>query len=89
LAFGTVKTYNHGESSIILSLGSFIAMFTDGTFEARGNGELFADMQLLQVIEESPNASAQQILGRIVSACFEFSEGKLACDIAIPIIKRS
>lgn len=87
-AIGILANYSFRENSVILSPGSYVVTFTDGTFEARKDSEFFGEARLMKVIEESSGGSAQHMADEIVNECFRFSEGNLGDDLAVLVVKR-
>jgi sigma-B regulation protein RsbU (phosphoserine phosphatase) len=83
-----LSNYNYHESSVVLQPDGFIVTFTDGTLEARRDGEFFGEERLARVIDISSELPAQDIADSIIDECFAFSRGKLEDDIAILVIKR-
>jgi serine phosphatase RsbU (regulator of sigma subunit) len=66
--------------------GETVVMFTDGVTEHRGDGGMFGEERLIDVLRRSRSGSAAQIADAIGDAVYGYSERPLLDDIAIVVL---
>ena len=84
---GVFETQPYSMSTMKLSAGDRVILFTDGVTEACvPNGEEFGEARLLRLVEENRQASAQELQALILTAAGEFSEGNWHDDATVLVL---
>ncbi len=70
--------------------GSLFCLYTDGITEHRNkSGELFGEVRLIEILQNSSHLPAREVLNRIFNAVFTFSEGsEPEDDMTLVVLKR-
>jgi sigma-B regulation protein RsbU (phosphoserine phosphatase) len=90
-AIGLVENYDLRVSELNLSEGDIIVFYTDGVTDATNtNDESFGKDRLLEISNRNLHLDAQNLVGVIRDALFDFTEGKtLEDDITLLVCKVS
>jgi serine phosphatase RsbU (regulator of sigma subunit) len=64
-------------------------LYTDGVIEARSGRELFGEERLDALLAKHAGESAQALADAVLEACRAFSDGALADDCAVVVIRRA
>jgi serine phosphatase RsbU (regulator of sigma subunit) len=88
LALGIAEDQTYGEVRFELQPGEAVVVYTDGLVEARRGGELYGVARLDAALMASGPAGAQQLADAVIADCRAFSDGELADDCAIVVIRR-
>jgi phosphoserine phosphatase RsbU/P len=90
-ALGMLGGAEFGIGEQILEPGDCLLAFTDGVTEARSpDGGLFSDKRLVRLVEQTPPASAADLLNRIESALRQFVEGHgYSDDVTMLAVRRT
>lgn len=76
ISLGIVEDATYHESTVQLSPGDVLLLFTDGVTEAiNGTGELFSDARLSRAFGDNASGPVTEIVDRIVDAVTLFAEG--------------
>jgi serine phosphatase RsbU (regulator of sigma subunit) len=75
------------EERIVLRPGDGIVLWTDGVSDRRGDGELFGEERLRELLEGSSRESPREIADRIERAVVGFSETDPQDDIALLVVR--
>ena len=81
------QTYFNDEAN--LEKRDILILYTDGTTEAKRNGELFGEERLINLIEGLDYKSPQEYPNRIFSEVLDFARGRLLDDIVLLAVSRS
>ncbi|HEX2154628.1 MAG TPA: SpoIIE family protein phosphatase [Acidimicrobiia bacterium] len=84
---GIVEGAARRETTVALSPGDTVVLYTDGITEAPRDGELFGDERLRALVDETADEPAEVIADRIVAAALDFQQGHSRDDIAVLVIK--
>ena len=88
LALGIAEDQTYGEVRFELQPGEAVVVYTDGLVEARRDGELYGVARLDAALMAAGPAGAQQLADAVIADCRAFSDGELADDGAIVVIRR-
>jgi len=88
-ALGILPELSFSEAVERLGAGDILVLYTDGLIEARHGSQFYGAECLMQVVTESADLSAADIVNRIVADVTSFTEGRLTDDIALSVLKRN
>jgi len=88
-ALGILPELSFSEAVERLGAGDILVLYTDGLIEARHGSQFYGAERLMQVVTESADLSAADIVNRIVADVTSFTEGRLTDDIALSVLKRN
>jgi serine phosphatase RsbU (regulator of sigma subunit) len=89
LVLGIEADQRYEETRERLEPGAAVVVYTDGLLEARRGGELYGDDRLDRLLAERGDLPAAQLARELVDDCKRFSDGELADDCAVVVIKRT
>src|SRR5918999_1013555 len=69
--------------------GALIALYTDGVVEARRDGELYGVARFDELLSENRHLPPKQLALAALESCRSWTEGELADDFAVVVIKRA
>ncbi len=88
-ALTLIPSYEYTEAEFRLSSGDILILYTDGIIELRRGKEFFGIERLSDLLAKYSGLKAQDITNKIMDDAREFSEGHLADDIVLMVIKRT
>jgi serine phosphatase RsbU (regulator of sigma subunit) len=89
LALGIAEDQVYESVHTQLPPGGAVVLYTDGVIEARSGRELFGDERLDALLAKRAGEPAQAIAEAVLDACRAFSDGALADDCAVVVIRRA
>lgn len=84
---GVFANIEYVDNSLVLRSGDMLIGYTDGLIEARADNQMFEIDRLCSLVSEHHAEEPEELVDTIYSAVCEFSDRRLADDIAILIIK--
>ncbi len=87
-ALGILPELKFTEKIEKLDPGDILILYTDGLIESRRDSQFYGTDRLMQIIGESAQLSANEIVNRIVEDVNFFAQGRLHDDIALSVLKR-
>jgi serine phosphatase RsbU (regulator of sigma subunit) len=88
LALGIDSGQAYEEVRAELPPGGAVVLYTDGVVESRVSRELYGQVRLDAALSANHDASAQRLAQIVLEETRAFSEGELADDCAIVVVKR-
>jgi len=89
LVLGADEDETYEQEEVTLKSGDIVVLYTDGVSEALGaGGEMFGTDRLLDTIREAVDARAQEIVGAIMTAINNFTQGKPQRDDITHVVLR-
>ena len=89
LALGIDPAQVYEPVTLDYPVGASVVLYTDGVVEARRGGEQFGSERLDALLSEQRNLPSKELAVAALAACREWTEGELADDFALVVIKRS
>jgi serine phosphatase RsbU (regulator of sigma subunit) len=89
LALGIDPGQSYEELRAELPAGGLVVLYTDGVIEARRGGELYGVERLDASASEHRALPAAEIARLLIEDCRAWSEGELADDCALVVLKRT
>jgi serine phosphatase RsbU (regulator of sigma subunit) len=78
---GGFPGFDYVQAEETLEQGDYLFLYTDGAYEAHGDGEQFGEDRLAELVEDSP--SGQEACDRVSQVVTAFSGGRLEDDLAM------
>jgi serine phosphatase RsbU (regulator of sigma subunit) len=89
LALGIDAPQVYATVSVPFRPGASVVLYTDGVVEARRGGEQYGVDRLDVLLAERRGLPAKEIALQALAACRDWTEGELADDFAVVVIKRA
>ena len=88
LILGIDSAQEYEEARVELPPGASLVLYTDGVIEARRESELYGTERLDALLEEHAGLPPQQLADRVAADARAWSDGELADDLAVVVIRR-
>jgi serine phosphatase RsbU (regulator of sigma subunit) len=88
LVLGVERAQVYDEVKATLGVGDAIVLYTDGVLEARRDGELYGPERLDRLLAERSSLEPAQLARAVLDDCRAFSQGELADDCAVVVVRR-
>ncbi|HEY3297958.1 MAG TPA: SpoIIE family protein phosphatase [Armatimonadota bacterium] len=85
---GLSHQYVYNEATASLGTRDKILLYTDGISESRRESEMFGLEGIERVLRNCGHSSVQDVLGEVLAAAGEWSQGRLDDDTAVIVIER-
>jgi len=85
---GVFPNQAYYNDEIVLEKQDILILYTDGTTEAKRNGELFGEEKLISLIESLKFKSPQEYPGHIFSEVLKYAKGRLLDDVVLLAVSR-
>jgi sigma-B regulation protein RsbU (phosphoserine phosphatase) len=89
LVLGIAEDQEYEEVVETLPPGAAVVVYTDGLVEARRGGELYGGDRLDRTLAEHRGLDAEELAVAVMEDCRAWSDGELADDCALVVIKRA
>jgi len=83
LPLGILSDTDFEETTVKLSPGDTIVLFTDGLIESRSGGRLFGTERVVEIIKEMKSSPPKEIITGLIESARTFAGGNLRDDVAI------
>ena len=88
IALAVDEESTYALSKVILEAGAFLVAYTDGLIEARSNEGFFGEGRVIDAVSGMRDASARVVAEHLRDEALRFTNGALADDVAILVLKR-
>jgi serine phosphatase RsbU (regulator of sigma subunit) len=88
LVLGIERGQRYDEVHAALAPGDAVVLYTDGVIEARGEGELYGMERLDRTLAERVALPPRELARAVLDDCRIFSQGELADDCAVVVVRR-
>jgi PAS domain S-box-containing protein len=86
---GAMPGVTFHDSVTTLGMHSTMLMYTDGVVEARGNGDLYGEERLVEVLRRTDDGRPERVVRGVIDEVVSFAGGKLSDDVAILAVRRT
>jgi sigma-B regulation protein RsbU (phosphoserine phosphatase) len=88
LILGIDSAQEYEEARVELAPGASLVLYTDGVIEARRESELYGTERLDALLGEHAGLPPQELADRVAADARAWSDGELADDLAVVVIRR-
>jgi sigma-B regulation protein RsbU (phosphoserine phosphatase) len=89
LALGIDAPQVYEPVTVAFPPGALVALYTDGVVEARRDGEFYGVARFDELLSANRHLPAEELALAALDSCRAWSEGELADDFAVVVIKRA
>jgi sigma-B regulation protein RsbU (phosphoserine phosphatase) len=85
---GQFPDWRYEQSTVKVSSGDRLLVFTDGLVEAcDANEEPFGEQNLVRIAQENPGASADELMGLLMHAASQHCGGRFQDDATLFVLR--